>query len=65
MNLYRSYLENWNVNYDRYCIYCKAKIEDNESMILTEDNKLYHAECYNLLNSYYDELGDSEYDEER
>ena len=46
-----------------YCSYCKDKIKKHDKVCYDKDKKCYHLECFNQMNSYIDEFGETSTDE--
>ena len=37
---------------DKWCMYCKDKIEDNEAFVVFGED-FYHVECYDLIKDFW------------
>jgi len=40
-----------------YCAYCKNPIYYGQAYTKDEDGKIYHTDCFNLINTFTDDFG--------
>lgn len=47
----------------KYCNYCKDEIESNDRIKKDKQGNVYHEECFEQMNTYVDEFGETSTDE--